>query len=394
MFGPFVVANLISNAGNWFQVIGSVLLVYDLTRSARMVSLVSVTTFGAFLVLSPVAGAVSDRVDRRRLLMVSQGMSSFLAATLAIWAALGIDSPWPVIGLTGLLAVSNVFSIPAMLALVPSLVPARDLPGAIALNTVGINLARVAGPALAAVTVSRYGPAAAFGVNSLSFVVLTVVLLVLVRPPTRTAVQTPAADRSIRAGYRYLGEHRESLLLFIGIAAIGASMDPTSTLAPPLAASFGGGDTLVGGFVSAFGIGAVVASMIRRRLALVGSLRSDVAGLLVCAAGLLGLAASPGRVAAIASFALLGSGYLIGLTDITTQIQRRVPDVLLGRIMGVWSQVLLGARPIAAAVMGFAADAWSPHVAALVLSIVPIVATHFVRKAPAAASLDPVDAIT
>lgn len=379
-FGPFVAANLVSNSGNWFHVIAAALAIYELTGSARMVSLVSVSTFGIFTVLAPVAGSVTDRVDRRQLLIVTQIAAIAAAGILSAWAWVGLGSIWPVVAMTAVLGLSHVFSIPAMLALVPGLVPAADLGGAIGLNTVAINIARVIGPAAAAVVIGAFGTAAAFGVNALSFVML---LVVLIRYVPRQEREATDADITVRGGYRYIRRDRRTWFLLAGVAAIGVSMDPTSTLTPPFADLFGGGGSLVGWLVAAFGGGAVLATAVAPRLrARWRNLRHDVLGLVLCSAGLVLLAASPVVSVALAGYGLLGAGYLLAITDITTKLQREVPEFLRGRLMAVWSQVLLGARPFAAGAAGWISDSVSPRMAALALATVPAIAALVVRRTP------------
>lgn len=358
-YAPFVTANLVSNAGNWFHVIAAVLVVFEMTGSATMVGLVSAATFGIFLLLSPVAGWVTDRVDRRRLLISSQSFSAAAAAALAVWTAVGLPSHWPVIGLSAVIALGFVFGIPAMLALVPALVPPEDLAPAIALNTVAINLARVVGPAAGAMIVVRYGAAVAFAVNAASFVAIIAALLV-VRP--RPQLRAQEGERSIVGGIAFMWRDRRSIVLLIGVGAIGFAMDATSTLTPPIAAMLDAGEPLVGWLVSAFGLGAVATSFGHRRLS-VRTRHVAPIGIALCGAGLGVVAVSVAPWMALGGFAILGSGYLLGITDLTTELQHRSPEELHGRIMAVWSQVLLGARPIAALATGGLADAWSPRAA-------------------------------
>jgi MFS family permease len=378
-FGPFVAANFVSNIGNWFHIIAAVLLIYELTQSAFMTGLVSIMTFGAFLLLSPLAGGVTDRFDRRRLLMVTQAGAGLFAGVLALWAWLtGASQVWPVLAITGLMGVAQVFSIPTMMALVPALVPEKDLSPAIALNTVGINVARALGPALAGVVTATADVSVAFAVNAASFFVLVAALAAVAPRRIEEAGEherSAEPDGNLWAGARYVWRDRRLCLLLLGVASIGVAMDPTSTLTAPLASLFGGGEALVGWFVSAFGAGAVLASVVADRLGRVVPLVSSGAGgLALCSVALVALAASPTRVVALVAFGLLGAGYLLGITDITTEMQRRSPGRLRGRVMALWSQVLLGSRPVAAALTGGLADAASPRLSAVVAALVPLAA--------------------
>lgn len=159
------------------------MVTFELTGSSLLVGLVSVMLFAATLVLSPYAGALTDRVDRRRLMLAGQTLSAVTAAGLAAWTfaagTQGLPGAWPVLVATGLIGVGYAFSVPAMQALVPALVSAEDLDGAIALTSVSFNVARAVGPALAAGALLAFGPALAFGINAFSYAGLIVALLVI-----------------------------------------------------------------------------------------------------------------------------------------------------------------------------------------------------------------------
>src|SRR5680860_1422223 len=239
-FGLFFLGNLTSNCGTWFQNIAMSVVVFNLTGSALLVGAVNVAQFSSVLLLSPYAGAITDRVDRRRLLMTGQAVSFSGAAPLALWVALvgvdGLPGIWPLLVAALVIGTGSAFSNPAMQALVPALVPPEDLDQAVALTSVTYNIARTVGPALAAVALALANPAVAFGVNAFTFVVLFCALIVI-RP--REVVRTRRDDGSVRAGLRHVMGDRHLLLLLIAVAGLGFAGDPVNTLTPPLAEAFG-----------------------------------------------------------------------------------------------------------------------------------------------------------
>ncbi len=384
-FGPFFAGNLVSNCGTWFQNVAAAVVVFNLTRSALLVGAVSVMQFLPSLVLAPWAGAVTDRVDRRRLLLASQLLSAAAAGGLAVWTALvgveGLPGPWPVLAAALVIGVGYAFSVPAMQALVPALVPPRDLDAAIALNSVTFNVARAVGPALGAVALVALGPAAAFGVNTVSFLAL-IVALIVIRP--RAVERRTGGDGSVREGLRYVRADRTTLLLLIGVTGLGFGTDPVNTLSPPMAAALGGSDALVGWLVSAFGFGAAASAFgvraVRRRVSLE---RLGPAGLALLAAGMVGFAASPGPVAAILSLAMSGVGFLLAITALTTRIQLRIEDSMRGRVMALWSVAFLGSRPVAALVNGGIGDLVGPRAGVAVAAAITLAMAVVVRRAPA-----------
>lgn len=393
-FGVYFVANLTSNCGTWLQNIAAAVVVYRLTGSTVMVGLVSILQFAASLLLSPWAGALGDRVDRRTLLLTGQVIAFVPATALAVWTAIvgvdGLPGPWPVLGAATLIGIGWAISVPNMQALVPALVEEADLDQAIALNSVTFNLARAVGPALGALTLAQLGAAAAFGLNALTYVVL-IVALVVIRPRPAPRRSAEGHDGSVREGLCYVRSEPALFVLLMGVTALGFGTDPVNTLAPAMAETLGGGDALVGWLVSAFGLGAAATALgigvIRRRVTLG---RMGVIGLVVLAGGLFVFAWSPVVLVALGALALAGVGFLLALTGLTTELQRRVPERLLGRVMALWAVAFLGSRPLAALVDGAAGDVFGPRVAAAIAGAITLGVAVWLRAARRRHGLDEV----
>jgi MFS family permease len=370
VYGPFFVGNLVSNCGNWIHNVAAAVVVFELTGSAISVGAVTACLWIGSLVLQPWAGALTDRYDRRRMLIAGQAVSLLGAVTVAVPAlAIGAEElpgPWPVYGGTLLIGLGVAFSMPSMQALIPALVPARALDRAIALNAVSFNLARAVGPAIAGVILISADASVAFAVNVLTFTVLIAVLLAI-RP--RFDQEPARGDPSVRAGLQWVRDDRRAVVLLVSMVAIGFATDPINTLTPPMADLVGDGDALVGIMVAAFGAGAVIAAIfvdgIRAR---VGRERAGTIGLAVLA-GAIGLfALSASEAHALVTMALAGAGFLVAITSLTTQLQERVPDPLRGRVLALWGVAFLGTRPISATIDGAIADLVSPRAAALAMA--------------------------
>lgn len=371
-FGPYLGANFTSNLGNWFQNVAAGIVVFEITGSNTLVGTVSVLQFLATLFLAPWSGAMADRFDRRKLLILAQAISLSGAVGLAIWVALegvsGLPGVWPVLAASGIIGLGYAVGISAMNALIPALVERRDLDDAIALNSASFTLARAIGPAVAGVVFAAAGAAWAFGLNALSFLPLIVVLY-LIRP--RTA-NRPAGDRSVRAGLRYAWGRKSMLWLVFATLAVGWAGDPVNTLSPGYAAMFGRDEFFVGLQVTAFGAGAALASLmvgqVRDRLGLEATTK---AGLGLMAAGLLGYAAAQSEAMVLISLFVGGIGFLLGVTTTNSNLQHRLDEEMRGRVMALWSMAFLGSRPIAGIVDGAIADLVSPRVGVLT-AIVPL----------------------
>jgi MFS family permease len=362
-FGPWFAGLLVSNSGNWLFNVTAAVVVFQLSGSALQVGLVSVAQFVPLVLIGPFAGALLDRFDRRRILLASQLVSVSAASALAIAAVvLGVEAfpgAWPVILAAAGIGVGQAVAAPALNALVPALVDDVDLESAVALTSLTFNVGRALGPAASGVVLATLGPEVAFVANAVSFLALIGALLVIRIAPRRSE---PGGDRSVRAGLRFVRADRTTLLLLLGVAAVGASADPAITLSPPMAAELGGGDTLTAVFVSAFGIAAAPAALLAGRLTRSrGGWRIAAIGGLTTATGLGTVAVAPVAWVAVLGFGLTGTGFVLGVTGFTTMLQRRVPDELRGRVMALWSVAFLGNRPFAAAVDGALSDALGPR---------------------------------
>lgn len=374
-FGPYFWANLTSNFGQWFHNLAAAVVIFQLTRSSLWVGAVAMCQFGPSLLLAPWAGALGDRVDRRRLLFAGQSIAFFSSAALATWVAAvgveGLPGPWPVLGATLGMGLGYGLVIPVQMALVPALVPPEDLDEAVALNAVSYNLARAIGPAAAGAAFFTLGAAFAFSVNAVTYLPLLAALLAI--RPRPTAPST--GDRSLSAGLRHVLADRPSALLLAGVLALSFTSDPINTLTPGMSNEFGRGETLVGVLVTAFGCGAALAALgggpLRRRL---GQPLLAPLGLLVLGAGMAGFAAAPGPALALCALALAGAGFLTANTAMTTLLQRRVPDQLRGRVMALWGVAFLGSRPLAATLDGAIADARGVRVGVLAAALLALTA--------------------
>ncbi len=388
VFGPFFAGKALSTAGIWVHNIVAAILAWELSRSALVVGLVSVAQFGPQLLFAPLSGAMADRGDRRRQLVLGRMIAASGSFGLAAWIALvgadGLPGAWPVVVTALVVGIGFVVGGPAMNALVPSLVRPNELATAIAVNAVPFTIARAAGPAIGALLATSLGPAVAFalaGASNLVFAVLLVRLDIRGR-----ADGAGGRDRRVRAGLAYLREDRGIVLLLVGVAAIGLGADPVITLTPSLAASLGASTTLVGVFASTFGIGAGLAFVILSRLRLrFGQERLAVAGLLLLAAGITIAGVVPSVAVAIAGFVIAGSGMTLSLTSLSTQLQARLPDTLRGRVMALWSMAFLGSRPVAAAANGAVADAASPALAMVLVGLTVAAAAAVIRPVRLAA---------
>ncbi|MDX1511338.1 MAG: MFS transporter [Nitriliruptorales bacterium] len=360
------IGNLVSNIGTWFQNIAGAAVMFELTDSSGWVGAMNFALFGGALFLAPWTGNAADRWDRRKLLIASQVVSATVAGILAIMTATGRLDQWVLLAASALLGLSIAFMAPAILALVPLLVSADDLEPAVSLNSVSFNLGRAIGPVLGAGVLAGLGAAWAFGLNSLTFVIF-VLLLLLVRP--RPQVRITTESPRLRDALRDVRGQRLLVVLLTLTGLISLSTDPIFTLTAEMAQDvLGGTEATIGILVGAFGIGATITALFllgwisQRRFALAGSMTA-------LGIGILGFAWSTSVPMAIVSLAIGGGGFLASLTRVTARLQVEIPDEQRGRIMAIWTVMFVGTRPISAPLDGLLADLISPRFGATVFAL-------------------------
>jgi MFS family permease len=204
LFRALWIASVASNIGTWMHDVGGVWLMTSLTPSPIMVALMQTATSLPFFLLALPAGALADVVDRRRLLLATQGWMMAAAAMVGALTLVGVTTPWWLLALTFALGLGAAMNAPAWQAITPELVPREEVPSAVALSGVGLNLARAVGPALGGFIVAAAGPSGVFLLNALSCIGVIVVLYRWPRPPRRGVLPPEHMIGAMRAGIRFV----------------------------------------------------------------------------------------------------------------------------------------------------------------------------------------------
>lgn len=362
-FGPYFFGNAASASGTWFQNLAGAILVFRLTHSAFLLGVLNFAQFIPILVLSPWAGAVADRLDRRLLLLVTQVVAAAMSGALAVLAWGGLATAWVVISFSLGAGVVSAFSAPASQALIVQLVRRDDVPQAVALNSMTYNLARAVGPASAAGVIAWLGIAPAFALNAASYLLLVGALLIV-----QPRAQERAVAPKLRESFELLRNDPMLALYLAIVMSVGFASDPINTEAPAFAHAFGRHDTVAGAIIGVFGAGAVVAALAVAG-SVAGSRRRMALTLALLGGGVVGFSVLPWLPFAFVPLFVGGFGYLASNTAATTRLQLGVAESQRGRIMALWSIAFLGLRPVASITDGALAGWLGVRVAGVVLAL-------------------------
>jgi len=358
-------AQLTSNIGTWMQSVGAVWLMGSLSHSAALVALVqTATTLPIFLFGLP-AGALADIVDRRRLLLVTQGWMLVCATLLGILAALDAVTPALLLGLTFALGAGVALNQPAWQAIQPELVPREDFPQAVALGGMSINVGRAIGPALGGVVVAVAGPEYVFIANAASFLAVLGALVSWRREPRSTPLPAERVLGATRAGLRY-ARHAPSLrAVLVRTTLFILPASALLALLPVVARRhLGLGAQGFGLLLTAFGAGAVLAAYLLPRVRARVSFDVLVAGAsLVFALVTLGLAFIPVAGIIAATLVVGGLAWLLAISSLNVAAQYSLPAWVRARGLGVYLLLFGGGSALGSAVWGVVAEAWGTSVA-------------------------------
>jgi MFS family permease/quinol monooxygenase YgiN len=361
------VASMVSNLGTWMQNIGAAWLMTDLSPSPLMVALLQTAASLPIFLLAMPAGALADIVDRRKLLLLSQGLMLAAAGALGVLALANRASPWLLLGLTFALGIGAALNAPAWQAIIPELVPRSELDAAVALGGINFNLSRALGPALGGLVVSMFGAGPNFILNALSFLGVMVVLYEWKRPKAVNLLPAERVAGAMVAGLRYARHARplQAVLARTMASIIGAS---AMWAIIPLIARFRLGLDASGyGFLLGFfGIGAVVGGTVlpaARRATSTDIVAAGATALLACMFVLLGSQRNL-RIVQLA-MVLGGIAWVCAMTELNVAAQLAVPAWVRGRALACYQVVLQGGLAGASALWGLIAERYGTNDAML-----------------------------
>jgi MFS family permease len=357
----FFIGQLISLIGTWMQTVAEAWLVYKLTGSTVLLGLVSFTGQIPVFFLAPIGGAVADKYNRQRILVITQTISMILAGIFAVLTLTGTMQISHLFILAVSLGFVNAFDIPTRQTFIVDLVKREDLTNAIALNSSMFNGARIVGPAVAGILVAWVGEGWCFAINSVSYIAVIIgLLLIKLQLPQRVPLPGSTVSNIVE-GFQFVAKTSpiRSLLILLGVVSLMGT--PYSVLMPIFADKIlNGGASGLGFLMGAAGVGALAG-------ALTMAARKGLQGIgrwIAFATASFGVSIilfSFSRSFWLSALLLVPAGFsiMIQMAASNTLVQSMVPDNLRGRVMAVYSMMFMGMAPLGSILAGTLAQSFS-----------------------------------
>lgn len=377
---------LVSNIGTWMQRVAQDWLVLTILtdHSGTATGITTGLQFVPILFLGPFAGVLADRMNKRKLLLITQSAMGLFATILGVLVATGTAELWHVYVLAFGLGVASAFDAPARQAFVAELVPTSDLPNAVALNSASFNLARLAGPGVAGLLIAWFGTGPAFLINAASF---GAVILSLAKMRSEKFQPTTLVVRQkgqIREGVAYVLNRPDLLLIFalaFVVATFGLNFQLTNAMMATDIFHVGAGEFGLLGTIMAIGTlaGALLAARRgkpRMRYLLGGAVGFGVAALIACF--------MPTFFWYAVMMVPVGLASLTFLNSANTMIQLSVAPAYRGRVLGLYVMVVQGGTPLGAPLVGWLGTEfgarWSVGSGALISLVAGLIAVIVVLR--------------
>ncbi len=359
-FRLFFGGQSISLVGTWITRVATSWLIYRLTGSELLLGVAGFAGQIPTLVITPFAGVLVDRMDRRQMLVITQGASLIQSAVLAVLTLAGHITVGQIVGLQIIQGIINAFDTPARQAFVSEMVEdRRDLPNAIALNSSMVNGSRIIGPSIGGLLIAGFGEGWCFAIDAISYLFVIASLLAMrVQPRTREGVSEMRVLHELGHGWRYIAGHVPIRTALVMVAIVSTAGTPYSVLMPVMASEeLGGGPNTLGILMAASGAGALSGALyLASRESVVGIGRIILYATLLFGGGLIAFSQAHSLAVACLLLALAGAGFMMQLAGTNTFLQTIVEERLRGRVMSFYTMAFFGTVPIGSLIGGVVAE--------------------------------------
>ncbi len=354
-----------STVGTWMQTVAQGWVVLNMTNSAFLLGVDAFLSTGPMLLFSLFGGVVADRVERRKIMLVSQYLQMTFAFVLALLLWSGSVKVWHIFLLSFLTGSAQSFSGPAYISLLPLLVKREDVSNAIAMNSMQFNLARVIGPILAGLAMAAWGAAICFAVNGVSFIAVIIALLLIRTPPVDSSEVKTGIFEEMRAGFRFVTLRRTLLLLTV-LAFAGTFLGmPIVTFLPVVAREiFKLNATGYAWMMAIYGFGSVAGALFvaaSAHLAKKGRIALNLQLAFACL--MVGFAVSRSLPLSLV-IAFFAGACIVGVISLySSLVQLITTDAMRGRVMSIFMLAFRGGMPLGNLLAGYVAQRWSISIA-------------------------------
>lgn len=366
------IASVLSALGTFIQSVAGSWLMLDLTGSNTWVGFMVASSTLPLLFFALAAGALADMFDRTRLMLVAQTIMGGSALTMAMLTYADLITPPILLGLGLVLGTGVALNLPTWQALLPDLVPRGMIASAVALQSAAFNTARAVGPAIGGAILASLGPAAGFGINSLTYLFVIVAVIVVGRhlqlPDRASTSFSTAIGLGVRFA-RFTPAFRRLLTLVALFAITSAALQ---SVLPNHTKSLGGEEVAYGVLLGAMGVGALVAAWFRQSF--MERFPDRPSQLTITGFGLSGVLVALAPVIWVAGLGMLVAGFfwVLTLTGLNATAQLISPSWIRGRAMSFYSLSFGGILPVGSIIAGILADATNTSMAILAMSVASV----------------------
>jgi predicted MFS family arabinose efflux permease len=343
-----------SSIGTWMQIVAQGWLVYRLSHSAFFLALDQFLGGIPIFLFSLIGGVVADRIERRKILLVSQYVQMTSAAILTVLVASGAVQVWHILSLSFVSGLAQAFGGPAYQALIPTLVERDDMPNAIALNSIQFNTAVTVGPALAGQALAKLGEKWCFGLNAISFLA-PIISLSIISARFLPESTSESMFLSLKQGIKFVRKQNSMEALTVLAFCMTALSMPLRTYMPVFVKDlFHRGPETYGNFLSLMGLGSICGSLIAAER---GNLRNKglfALTVLIClGAGISGFALSKSLPLSYAMLGFVGASMMVVFAMVSSLVQLITTNEMRGRVMSVYNCAFRGGMPMGNLVSGW-----------------------------------------
>jgi predicted MFS family arabinose efflux permease len=377
-FGAFT-----STTGTWMQTVAQGWLVLEMTNSPLLLGFDGFLATGPMLIFSLFGGVIADRMERRKVMLLSQYLQMAFALTLALLIFTKSVQVWHIFVLSFLTGSAQSFSGPAYISLLPLLVKREDVPNAIAMNSMQFNLARVLGPMLAGLVFAAWGAAICFAVNGFSYVAVIIALLLIRSPQVTGRGEKGSVMEEMKEGFRFVYRRRTLMTLtFLAFAGTFLGM-PIVTFLPLVAKSIF--HLNAGGYarmLTIYGLGSVTGALFiaatahRPRKGRIALMLQLCFAVLIFAFGW-----STNLLLSLIVAFFAGACVVCVVALYSSLVQLTTSDAMRGRVMSIFMLAFRGGMPLGNLMAGFVANRWSISTALAVNGgVLAVVALFFIIR--------------